>query len=195
MAHRTVSGAPGPHRVKPATLGKMDAHSAIIHRTVWCATGLSGEPAEQRLSAPTVDSAKATVSLQSQKRRSQRALDCSVQLGDKRFQRSTAQNPNGCNDVACTGQYTVTVWWLTGQSGASIASKNQPTARSGWVAINTPQPPHSLPSKHSCDTPVSPRVSLKRPNQEPSFYVNQSKHEHQINLRIKNSPSIYLKVS
>jgi hypothetical protein len=38
------------------------ARSAIIHRTVWCATRLSGEPAEQRLSVPTVDSAKGTVS-------------------------------------------------------------------------------------------------------------------------------------
>jgi hypothetical protein len=47
----------------------------------------------------------------------------------------------------------------------------------------------------SCDTPVSPRVSLKMPNQEPSFYVNQIKHEHQIDLRMKNPPSIYLKVS
>jgi hypothetical protein len=37
----------------------------------------------------------------------------------------------------------------------------------------------------SCDTPVSPRVSLKKPNQEPLFYVNQSKHEHQINLSNK----------
>jgi hypothetical protein len=36
---------------------------------------------------------------------------------------------------------------------------------------------------------------LQMPNQEPLFYVNQSKHEHQINLGIKNSPSIYLKVS
>jgi hypothetical protein len=36
---------------------------------------------------------------------------------------------------------------------------------------------------------------LQMPNQEPSFYVNQSKHEHQINLGIKNSPSIYLEVS
>jgi hypothetical protein len=43
-----------------------------------------------------------------------------------------------------------------------------------------------------CDTPVSPRVSLKMPNQEPSFYVNQIKHEHQIDLRMKNPPSIYL---
>jgi hypothetical protein len=36
-----------------------------------------------------------------------------------------------------------------------------------------------------CDTPVSPRVSLKKPNQEPLFYVNQSKHEHQDNLSDK----------
>ena len=36
-----------------------------------------------------------------------------------------------------------------------------------------------------CDTPVSPRVSLKKPHQEPLFYVNQSKHEHQDNLSDK----------
>jgi hypothetical protein len=61
MAHRTVPGVSGSYRVKPASLEKMEARSAIIHRIVRCATGLSGEPAEQRLSAPTVDSAKATV--------------------------------------------------------------------------------------------------------------------------------------
>jgi hypothetical protein len=49
-------GAPGSYRVEPATLGKMEACSAIIHRSVRCATGLSGEAAEQRLSAqPTVN--------------------------------------------------------------------------------------------------------------------------------------------
>jgi hypothetical protein len=47
--HRTVSGAPRPYNSEPATLGNTRARSAIIHRTVWCATGLSGEPAEQRL--------------------------------------------------------------------------------------------------------------------------------------------------
>jgi hypothetical protein len=52
-----------------------------------------------------------------------------------------------------------------------------------------------LKGKLYCDTPVSPRVSLKMPNQEPSFYVDQIKHEHQIDLRVKNPPSIYLKVS
>jgi hypothetical protein len=46
-----------------------------------------------------------------------------------------------------------------------------------------------------CDTPVSPRVSLKVLNQEPSFYVNQIEHEHQIDLRMKNPPGLYLKVS
>jgi hypothetical protein len=60
-AHRIVSGAPGPYRVKPATLGKIEPSSAIIHQTVRCATGLSGEPVEQRLLAPMVDSTKATV--------------------------------------------------------------------------------------------------------------------------------------
>jgi hypothetical protein len=45
----------------------------------------------------------------------------------------------------------------------------------------------------NCDTPVSPRVSLKVPNQEPSFYVNQSKHEHQINLSKKEFTKHMLK--
>jgi hypothetical protein len=66
------------------------------------------------------------------------AQNCPVQLQDKRLQQSTSPNPNGCADVA-----------RTGLSGAPIACRNQPTARSGWEAINTPQPPHSLPSKPS----------------------------------------------
>jgi hypothetical protein len=44
-----------------------------------------------------------------------------------------------------------------------------------------------------CDTPVSPRVSLKMPSQEPLFHVNQSKHEHQINLSKKESTKHILK--
>jgi hypothetical protein len=134
MVHRTLSG-------------KSRAASARIHRTVSCSTGLSGEPTEQRLSTPMVDSAKATVPRQSQKRRSQRAPDCPVQLEDKCLQRSTAPNPNGCADVTRTGQCTVPVRWRTGLSGAPIASRNQPTTRSGWAAINTPNHLiHSHPS-------------------------------------------------
>jgi hypothetical protein len=44
-----------------------------------------------------------------------------------------------------------------------------------------------------CDTPVSPRVSLKMPSQEPLFHVNQSKLEHQISLRKKEFTKYILK--
>jgi hypothetical protein len=59
VCHRIVFGAPCPYKDEPATLGFQQAHSAIIHRTVRCATGLSGVPAEQRLTRSTVNSAKA----------------------------------------------------------------------------------------------------------------------------------------
>jgi hypothetical protein len=129
------------------TLGKFQARSAIIHRTVRCATRLSDEPTEQRLPARQRLSAKAIVSRQKSERRSQRAPDCPVQLEDKAPQQSTAPNPNGCANVARTGQCTVTVRWHNGLSGAPIASRNQPTTRSGWEAINTPNHLiHSYPS-------------------------------------------------
>jgi hypothetical protein len=50
MAHRTVSGALGPYRCEPVTLGNLETRYAIIHRTVRCGTVLSGELAEQWLS-------------------------------------------------------------------------------------------------------------------------------------------------
>jgi hypothetical protein len=55
VCHRTVSGAPGSYNSKLATFGFQKRHSAIIYRTVWCATGLSGAPAEQRLASATID--------------------------------------------------------------------------------------------------------------------------------------------
>jgi hypothetical protein len=74
------------------------------------------------------------------------APDCPVHQDDKALQRSTAPDPNGCADMARTGQCTMTVRWRTRLSAAPIDNRNQPTARSGWEAINTPQPPHQLPS-------------------------------------------------
>jgi hypothetical protein len=47
--HRTLSGAPGQAPFEQATLKNSEARSAIIHQTVRCAIGLSGESAEQRL--------------------------------------------------------------------------------------------------------------------------------------------------
>jgi hypothetical protein len=45
----TVSGAPGRIKSNLPASGIWGGHSAIIHRTVRCNTGLSGVPAEQRL--------------------------------------------------------------------------------------------------------------------------------------------------
>jgi hypothetical protein len=143
MCHRTVSGAPGLYNSKPATLGKSRARSAIVHRTVQCATGLSGEPAEQRLSSTNGRLRRGeqwwTVS-----RRSQRgtglygvAPDCPMQLEDKELQRSTALNPNAYTDVAYTGQCTVPVRWHTGLSGAPIASSLHQRLWKWLGAINT----------------------------------------------------------
>jgi hypothetical protein len=121
----------------------------VCHRTVRCAIGLSGEPAQQRLPACQRSPARMNSASQKSERRSQRAPDCPMQQDDIGSNGRPAPNPNGCADVARTGQCTVTVRWRTGLSGAPIASRNQPTTRSGWEAINTLQPPHSLPSKYS----------------------------------------------
>jgi hypothetical protein len=92
-------------------LGNSEARSAIIHRTVWCATRLSGEPAEQRLPArqrlfDTMNSAAAEVRAQKSEvtRLSGVAPDCPMQQDDKALQRTTAPNPNERADVARTGQ-------------------------------------------------------------------------------------------
>jgi hypothetical protein len=87
LAHQTVTGAPGPYRVEPATLGKTQVRSAIIHRTVRCATGLSGVPAEQRLSRATVDSDRSYSAAQKSEQQSQRGTGLS---GAAR-----GQSPNG----------------------------------------------------------------------------------------------------
>jgi hypothetical protein len=49
-----LSGAPGPYKSKLFTFGFQKRRSAIIHRTVRCATGLSGAPVEQQLARATV---------------------------------------------------------------------------------------------------------------------------------------------
>jgi hypothetical protein len=47
---------PGPYDFKLATFGFLESRSAIIHRTVRCATGLSGVPVEERLETAMVNS-------------------------------------------------------------------------------------------------------------------------------------------
>jgi hypothetical protein len=47
--HGTMSGAPGWINSNSPPSGFWKSHSAIIHQTVQCSTGLFGVPAEQRL--------------------------------------------------------------------------------------------------------------------------------------------------
>jgi hypothetical protein len=123
LAHRTVFGAPGPYRVEPTTLGFQQAHSAIIHQTVRCATGLSDAPVEQQLTRATVDSAKATVRYSArQKSEAHRTVNrtCLVPQEDNGANGRLLPNPNGSVTWWRTGQPTVPVWWRTGLYGAAI---------------------------------------------------------------------------
>jgi hypothetical protein len=131
-----------PYNSKPATLENSRARSAKIHQTVRCATGLSGELAEQRLLAPTIDSAKCTLKnsvTQKSEQRSQNgtglsgvALDCLVPQEDKASNGRPAPDPNGWLTWRRTGQRTVPVRWRTGLSCAPIASSLSQRLQSDW---------------------------------------------------------------
>jgi hypothetical protein len=56
MRHRTMSGAPGLYDFKLFTFGFQQRCSAIIHRTVRCATGMSGAPSGATVGSATVGS-------------------------------------------------------------------------------------------------------------------------------------------
>jgi hypothetical protein len=131
VCHRTMSGAPRSYRCQPVTLGKTKARSTIIHRTIRCATELSGEPAGNGYPAPTVDSAKCYSELQCRDR-SQRASDCPVPQEDKAPTVDFAPNPNGWVTWRGTGQCIVPVRWRTGLSCAPIASSLPNGYPSGW---------------------------------------------------------------
>jgi hypothetical protein len=110
VGHRTVSGAPGWSLVKRPLSGKDQRRTAIIHRTVWWCTGLSGEP--------TI--ASATVGRAIRGRRVARtngrqgAPDCPVrQLPPRTNGRMRLKRKEIAHRTA-----TVTVRWCTGLSGA-----------------------------------------------------------------------------
>jgi hypothetical protein len=121
---------------EPATLGNSRAPSAIIHRTVQCATGLSGEPAEQRLSSANGRLCKvlqyATVSRRIQSSEVRGAPDYPVPQEDKASNGRPAPNPNSWMTWRSTGQGTVPVQWCTGLSGAPIASSLPNGYGTGW---------------------------------------------------------------
>jgi hypothetical protein len=117
VVHRTVSSVPGWFPVNRPLSRNVWRRTAIIHRTVWWCTGLSGEPtvvcANGRPRNP-----RATRGSSNGR---QRAPDCPVCIG----QCPVRQLAHSCNGRLCqkrkeigTGQATVAVRWCTGLSGA-----------------------------------------------------------------------------
>jgi hypothetical protein len=100
-----------PYNDELATLENSRTRSAIIHRTIRCATRLSGEPVEQRLPARQWSPAAVNSACQKSEHRSQRTPDYPVQQDDKGSNSRPAPNPNGWPDVAHTPDSAP---WLSG---------------------------------------------------------------------------------
>jgi hypothetical protein len=152
VCHRTVSGAPGPYRVKSATLGKMQARSAIIHRTVRCAS-------EQRLSSAQrstlTDEQCSTVPRQKSEQQARGAPDCPVHHQTVRCHKKTKAPTVNCSR-------TLTVGWRGGApdslqclSGGALgclvrpSTAASPTATLVVEGYKYPQPPQLQASKIS----------------------------------------------
>jgi hypothetical protein len=148
VCHRTVSGAPGwiISNSPPSDFWK--SHSAIIHRTVRCGTGLSGVPVVQRLERNGRLQRKPVKALQCAQSQSRRQKahwtvnsTCPVRHQTvwwphlSELQRS---NPNG---------------WVTWLAHRTVRCAHRQTASPTTTlvvgAINTPQPPHFKASKFS----------------------------------------------
>jgi hypothetical protein len=159
VCHRTVSGAPGPYNSELATFGFLQRHPAIIHRTVRCATGLSGAPSgatalqrNGRLHS-ALTALQYAVEVRTEVRGAPNseqylfgaAPDCPGPLEDKSSNGRLRPNPNGW----VTWLAPRTIRWRTGLSSAPIDSSH-PQRLFWWLrAINTPQSPSLQPSKHS----------------------------------------------
>jgi hypothetical protein len=108
VCHRTVSGALGPYNAQLATLGFQPACSAIIHRTVRCATGATATLRNgrlQKLNSRGTAAQRATVrgraeppvkgAPDSEQYLSGAALDYPMPLEDKGSNGRQRPNPNG----------------------------------------------------------------------------------------------------
>jgi hypothetical protein len=136
--HQTVSGAPGRINLQLFTFGFLRHSSAIIHRTIRCATGLSGAPAEQRLPARNGRLCKVNSGIQMSEQRVRGAPDCSVPHEDKASNGRPAPSPNGRMTWRRTGHCPVA------HRTVRCAHRQQasPTAIFCLVAINTTSTGH-----------------------------------------------------
>jgi hypothetical protein len=94
LAHRTVQ-CTRVNQLKLLSFGFSRRSSAIIHRTVRCATGLSDAPAGQRLPARNGRLCKVNSAIQMSEQMVRGALDCPVSHEDKASNARPAPSPNG----------------------------------------------------------------------------------------------------
>jgi hypothetical protein len=138
-----------------ATFGNSGSRSAIIHWTVWCSTGLSGVPASNGYTAPTVvcngiikvNSARMRAQKSEQRQKAHRTVNSDCQVHHRTVRWPTCQKlqrlePNG------------RVTWLAHRTvRCAMRHKPSPTVLLVVGAINTPQPPHFNASKFSAIKP------------------------------------------
>jgi hypothetical protein len=96
VCHRTVFGAPCPYKDEPATLGKTEPRSAIIHQIVRCANRATTTRSNGRLQKPLTKEQWRTVHVDSEPQSQRRTGQCPVWHRTVRyrkrakFQRSTS---------------------------------------------------------------------------------------------------------
>jgi hypothetical protein len=213
VCHRTVSCAPGPYKSKLATFGFLRACSAIIHRTVRCATGLSGAPAEQRLPAQRSTATDTCKRYSAQTERAEvRAAARGAPDSEQYLSGAAPDCPVPQEDKAPTVDCarTLTVgWrgWRTGQCPVAhwtvrCAHRQQPLPTVVLVVegYKYPQPPPLQPSKHSSliiqykskvqhsKTQIKATDPIKVPN---SIHINSSYQSYN-DLYLQDWPKVIL---
>jgi hypothetical protein len=174
VCHWTVSAAPGPYNSELATFGFLQRRSAIIQRTVRCATGLSGAPSGATALQRNGRLHSALIALQyaAEVRTEVRgapdggqylsgaAPDCLVLLEDKASNGRLRENPNGW------------VTWLahrTVSGGAPNCPVRPSTAATPNLHSNHPSIQHSpFNIRAKCNTPrhkSKPSIRSKSPIQ------------------------------
>jgi hypothetical protein len=161
LAHRTVRCATGqcpvhqgesaqtPQlRVSQSQLRYNSPDCPVCHRTVWCATGLSGAPAGQRLPMLNGRLCKVNSAIQMSEQMVRGAPDCPVPREDKASNGRPAPSPNDRMTWRRTGHCPVAHRTVR----CAYRQQPSPTATIWLVAINTTPTGHFKvwePKQHS----------------------------------------------
>jgi hypothetical protein len=153
-----------------ATFGNSRSHSAIIHRTVRCSTGLSGVPVEQRLLRANGRLQRAVNALQcaqksEQSQKAHRTMNSDCPVHHRLF--------GGPEDRSSNGR-TLTV-------GCAMRQQPPPTTPLVVRAINTPNHPPFIASKFSAFTPHTRAITFNtRHKQEIKSSPKSKEHSNQL---------------